>query len=74
MKKKELTHSTENFVGFAAHKHVDSVVLAAEFGKEGVFKLGEGGILIAGNDHGGGLVAGGVHLDLVLERVVVEVV
>ncbi len=73
-RKKEHTHSTENLIRFTGHKHVDAVVLATQLGKEGVFKLGQSDVLVAGNDHGGGLVASGVHLDLMLEGVVVEIV
>jgi hypothetical protein len=50
-------------------------MLAAQLGVEIIFELVESVAAAAGNgDGGGGLVFGGVHLDVVLEGVVVDVV
>ena len=51
-----------------------TVVLAAELEVEAVLELAEGRVLAARDGDGGGLVPRGVGLDLILERVVIEVV
>lgn len=49
-------------------------MLVAKLHIETVLKLGQVLVLVARNGHGGRLVAGGVDLDLVFQRVVIEVV
>lgn len=68
------TKSSGHLVCLAADKQVEPVVLVAELVVQGIFESAKGGILVAGDGKGCGLVAGCVDLDLVLEGVVVDVV
>lgn len=49
-------------------------MLAAQLGVEVIFELAQGRVGPPGDGDGGGLVLGGVRLDVVLERVVVDVI
>lgn len=49
-------------------------MLVAEFEIEAILKPVEGGVLPSRNGNGSGLVASRMGLDLMLERVVVEIV
>jgi hypothetical protein len=53
---------------------VYAIVLTAEFIVKAIFELGEARVLLAWYGDGSGLVACGVCFDLMLERVVVDVV
>lgn len=68
------TQSSRHFVGLADDKQVQSVVLVAELGVQGILESLESCILVTGNGEGCGLVARCVDFDFVLEGVVVEVV
>jgi hypothetical protein len=49
-------------------------VLVAELGKQGVLESAQRRVLVARNGQSRGLVAGGVDLDLMFQRIVVEIV
>lgn len=49
-------------------------MLVAQLDIEGILEFLEGVVLLAGNGNGGGLVFARVRLDLVLQRVVIDVV
>lgn len=49
-------------------------MLGAELAEQAVLEAAQGGVLLARDGNGRGLVARRVHLDLMLERVVVDVV
>lgn len=68
------TKSSRNLVRLARDEEIYPVVLPAEFQIEAVLKLAQGCILVTGDGEGGGLIPGRVRLDLVFQRVVVEVV
>lgn len=51
-----------------------ALVLVDEFHIQSILKPGQGLVPVAGNGHGDRLVASGVDLDFMFERVVVEVV
>lgn len=70
----EVAEPPRDLVGLAADEEVDSLMLADELQVQPVLELAERYILVAGDGDGRGLVLGGVCLDLVLERVVVEVI
>ena len=68
------TQATGNLIGFARDEEVETVVLSTQLVVQPILEASQGGILVAGDRHGGGLVAGGVDFDLMLERVIIEVV
>lgn len=68
------TQSTGNLVGLARDEEIDAVVLARQLGVQVIFEAAERGVLVAGDGDGRGLVARGVNFDVVLERVVVNVI
>lgn len=49
-------------------------MLAAKLHVQPILESRQGLIRVAGDGHGGGLVAGRMHFDLMLDRVVIEVV
>jgi hypothetical protein len=49
-------------------------VLVAKLGKQSVLKSAQRSILVAGNGQSRGLIAGCMDLDLVFQRIVVEIV
>lgn len=63
-----------DLVGFGGDEEVDTSVLVAEFPIEAFLEATEGRFLVTRDGDGCGLIAGGMDLDLVLERVVVEVI
>ena len=68
------TQSTRDLIRLTRHEHVHPIMLAREFPKELVFEFRKRDILVAGYDDGRRLVSCGVHLDVVLQRVVVDVI
>lgn len=68
------TQSAGNLVGLARDKEIDAVVLARQLGVQIIFEAAERGVLVAGDGDERGLVARGVDFDVVLERVVVNVI
>lgn len=63
-----------DLVGLAGDEEADAVVLVAELMVEVVLEALQGMVDLAGDGNGGGLALGGVQLDQLLERVVVNVV
>jgi hypothetical protein len=63
-----------DLVCLAGDEEIYAVVLALQLEEQAVLELGEGGVLVAGDGDGGGLVACGVDLDFMLDGVVVEVI
>ena len=61
-------------VALAGDEEADAIVLPAELEVEGFLELAERGVLVARDGDGGGLVLGGLGLDLVLEGIIVDVV
>lgn len=68
------TEPAVDLVGLGGDKEADTVMLAIELVVKVVFEAAERSVLLSGNGDGGGLVACGVDLDKLLERVVVNVV
>ena len=68
------TQSAGNLVGLAGDKHADAGMLAAQLGVKVILELLEGRVRAARDGDGGGLVLGGVRLDVMFERVVVDVI
>ena len=68
------TQSPCELVGLARDEQADAVVLAAQLRVEVILELGQRRVRAARDGDGGGLVLGGVRLDVVLERVVVDVI
>jgi hypothetical protein len=62
-----LTQASRNLVGLAQNEKADAGVLGTELLVETVFKFAQRGVLVAGNGHCGGLVAGSVDLDEMLQ-------
>jgi hypothetical protein len=63
-----------DLVGLGGDEEVDAIVLVAEFPIETFLEATECRFLVAGDGNCRGLVAGGMDLDLVLERIVVKVI
>lgn len=70
----EMCEATIDFVRLGRDEEVYSVMLMAEFGVEAVLEATERCLLVARDGDRGSLVASRVRLDLVLERVIVEVI
>jgi hypothetical protein len=69
-----MCEATVNLVGFGGDEEVDAIMLVAEFPIETFLEATECRFLVAGDRNCRGLVAGGMDLDLVLERIVVEII
>jgi hypothetical protein len=66
--------ATVDLVSFRGDEEVDSFVLLAKLLVEAVLEATKGRLLVARDCDGRGLVPACVNLDLMLERVVVEVI
>ena len=68
------TQPTGDLVCFARDEEIDPIMLAAEFLVEFILEEAESNILMAGDGNGCRLVFGCMHLDVVFQRVVVDVI
>jgi hypothetical protein len=73
-KKENHTQPAGDLVSLARDKEIDAIMLATELLIEPILEVPKRSILVAGDRNGCCLVLGGVHLDVVLQRAVVDVI